>query len=167
MLRAVGAALIVAGLAYNGWTYFVALYRSPSVWVKFAPVSTQLGRRLRELEAAGRLGSNGVLHVPRAFLEHPDERLVLRFFMPQLEVRAFDDGSFDPRSGDLLVVPNYKDLWRLAALTSPRDVAQARAADADLARWRAQLASLMSGPVAEGPSFPATSHPTFWLYELH
>ena len=56
-LRTVGGALLVAALGYNAWTYFVAMYRSPSVWVKFAPVSTQLGRRLRELDAAGRLGS--------------------------------------------------------------------------------------------------------------
>lgn len=164
LLRAVAGGLVAAAIAYNGWLYFVAMYQSPSVWVKFAPVGTHLGQRLKALEAAGRLGADRVLFAPTAFVEHPDELLVMRFFMPRLEVRSFDEPGFAPRPGDLLVIPNYRALWRRAAQTVTRNSAEAEVAAADLARWQAQLGSLLSSPAVAGPPFPSTSDPTFWLY---
>jgi hypothetical protein len=164
--RGMAGALLAAVVACTGWLYFVAMYRSPSVWVKLAPVATQLGRRLNAMAAAGRLGAVRVLYAPDSFLQHPDERLVLRFLAPRLEVRSFEDAGFAPRPGDLLALPNYRDLWRRAASEAPRDVAEARTAAADLARWQARLAALPAAPAETGPPFPGTSDPTFWLYAL-
>lgn len=164
--RAAAAVLVASVLVYNGWLYFGAMYRSPSVWAKFAPVSTHLGQALQDLDAAGNVAKDAVLYVPTAFVLHPDEVLVLRFFMPRLDVRAFDTGPFAPRRGDLIVVPNYRDLWRLVAQVTPRYAPRASEAASDLARWRVLLGSYLSVPSIQGPPFPATAQPTFWLYSV-
>jgi hypothetical protein len=164
--RVVAGALIATTVACNGWLYFVAMYRSPAVWVKLAPVATQLGRRLDAMAAAGRLASDRVLYAPDRFIEHPDELLVMHFLSPRIQVRSFENADFAPRRGDLLVLPNYCDLWRRAASQAPRDVAESQTAEADLARWQARLATLPASPTETGPPFPGTSDPTFWLYVL-
>jgi hypothetical protein len=167
-LRHAAAAILVASvIVYNGWLYFGAMYLSPLVWVDSAPVATQLGRGLTALDAAGRPGAPPVLFAPLSFVNHPDELLVMRFFMPKLEVRPFDGHDFAPRPGDILVVPNYRDLWRHVSQAAPGNEWVVEAAAVDLARWRAQLGPYLSSPAIEGPPFPSTSDPTFWLYTLN
>jgi hypothetical protein len=160
------AGLAAAALAFNGWLYFVAMTRSPRVWVKLAPVATHLGRHVSALAAGGGLSAGSVLYAPQRFIDHPDELLVMRFFAPGLEVRSFEGPAFAPRNGDLLVLPNYRDLWRHEAEVAPGDEAEARAAGAELDRWRQRLGALVSTPVAVGVPFPHTPDPTFWLYAL-
>ena len=52
---------------------------------------------------------------------HADDPLVLRFFMPALELRAFDGEGAPPGPGDWVALPNYRDLWaRLAGSGAER-----------------------------------------------
>jgi hypothetical protein len=139
------------------------MYRSPGVWGKFAPVGTQLGKRLQVLEDKGAIGAGAALYAPDAFVRHPDELHELRFFMPRLEVRSFQDGGAPPRAGDLVVIPNYRDFWLHVATVTPRYATRAEEATADLAAWRKLLATAPLSAVEEGPPFPATHDPTYWL----
>lgn len=163
-LRAALAVLAATALSHNAWVYFGAMYRSPEVWGKFAPVGTQLGQRLRVLEATGRIAEGAILHAPEAFVRHPDEVHVLRFFMPRLEVESFQGEGAVARAGDLIVIPNYPDLWRHVAAATPRYAPRAEQAAAELVEWRQWLDSIPHSAAEEGPPFPATHDPTYWLY---
>jgi 4-amino-4-deoxy-L-arabinose transferase-like glycosyltransferase len=157
------AALAVGVLAWNAWVYFVAMYRSPEVWGKSAPVATQLGRSLQVREASGALGAGARLLAPDDFVRHPDELHVLRFFVPGLEVGSFDGDDTLPRPGDLLLLPNYSAFWRHVARVTPRYASRADEAEAQLAAWRPRLESLRVSSLETGRPFPATHDPTYWL----
>jgi hypothetical protein len=164
VMRAVPIVLMGASLAFNSWVYFVEMYTSPAVWGRFAPVGTQLATGLRNLRATGTIAPGTVLLAPEAFVTHPDELHVMRFLVPDIEVRAFESPGPAPRTGELVVIPNYKDLWRHVAGATPRYAPRAEQAALDHVAWRRWLDSLTCIAVQNGPSFPATQDPSFWLY---
>jgi len=157
------AAVLVAAVAWNGWTYFGRMYDSPAVWRRFAPIATHLGKRLQTLRASGSLPAHLTIAMPRAFLDEPDTRYVLQFYWPQgLEVRALEDAHV-PFSSDLAVaMPNEKDYWSLVAKGEPRYAKNAEQADTDQESWSTSIP--LHRPAVVGPPFPATDRPMFWLY---
>jgi hypothetical protein len=163
------AALAVAAcVAWNGWIYFVRMYDSPTVWRRFAPVATHLGKRLRALRVERTLPEQTTLLVPRAFLEDRDNPFVLQFYWPEgLTLRALEDEVQSPAAAaDALAVPNHRELWAMVAAAEPRYAPDAAAAATAQDAWSAAVAPTMKGTAIVGPPFPATDRPTFWLYLL-
>jgi 4-amino-4-deoxy-L-arabinose transferase-like glycosyltransferase len=157
------AALAAGALAWNAYVYFVAMYRSPAVWGRSAPVATQLGRSLQAREASGGLRADARLLAPEEFVRHPDELHVLRFFVPGLEVGSFEGGQTPARPGDLVLLPNYRDFWRHVARLTPRYAPRAAEARAHGEAWLGRLEALGCSALEAGRPFPATHDPTYWL----
>jgi hypothetical protein len=166
--RTTAALAVTACVVWNGWIYFVRMYDSPTVWRRFAPVATHLGKRLRALRVEGALPQQTTLLVPRAFVEDRDNPFVLQFYWPEgLMLRALEDEAQSPASrADALAVPNHRDFWAMVAAAEPRYARDAEEAATAQESWSAALAPLTSGPAIIGPPFPATDRPTFWLYLL-
>ena len=163
--KAVPVLVLSGAVIWNGWVYFVCMYRSPAVWMSSAAIGTQVGRRLHELRSQGRLPERALLEVPRTFWEDPDTQYVLRFFWPSgLKIGYYDEpGPSSPRANAILL-PNEADLWRMAATESEANSAGLARALADQALWRERLGGWPAEAVETGPPFPGTDRPSFWLY---
>jgi len=165
--RTIVALAVAACVAWNGWIYFVRMYDSPTVWRRFAPVATHLGKRLRALRVEGALPKQTTLLVPRVFLEDRDNAFVLQFYWPEgLTLRALEDEAQSPATANALAVPNNRDLWAMVAAAEPRYARDAEEAATAQEVRSASLAPLTRAPAIIGPPFPATDRPTFWLYLL-
>jgi 4-amino-4-deoxy-L-arabinose transferase-like glycosyltransferase len=164
--RAVTALLLATAVCWNAWTYFVRMYRSPTVWRRFAPIATHLGERLHALRETSALPDRTALLVPRPFLEEPDTRHVLRFYWPEgLELVPFDDGErVEAGPAAAAVLPNVRDFWALVAEAEPRYAGDAEDAVFQQRSWTRALAPFLEGETIVGPPFPATDRPSFWLY---
>jgi 4-amino-4-deoxy-L-arabinose transferase-like glycosyltransferase len=157
------ALVVVAGVAWNAWTYFGRMYDSPTVWRHFAPIATHLGKRLQALRASGAVPSRLTLAMPREFLEAPDTRYVLELYWPEgLELATLEDRPDPLPVDEALVIPNYEAYWDLVTREEPRYARNARDAATSQPAWESAVPPDRQ-PI-EGPSFPATDRPMFWLY---
>ena len=163
--RAVPVVVLAGAIAWNAWVYFVRMYHSPAVWLSSAAIGTQVGKRLGELRDRGLLPEQIFLALPRRFWEDSDNPYVLRFFLPRkVKIGTYDGPVPLQRRADAILLPNEADLWRLATAEDPTKAPRFARALADQARWRGTLDSALNGSPIQGPSFPGTDRPAFWLY---
>jgi len=161
--RVAGSVVLAAAVSWNAWVYFVRMYDSPTVWRRFAPIATHLGKRLQALRMAGALPAHLTLVMPRAFLDEPDTRYVLELYWPEgLEMSAWEDVGSPIARDAALVVPNERDYWSLVAREEARYSKNASLAEAAQERWADAAPSDRAALV--GPPFPATERPMFRLY---
>ncbi len=144
MARFALAAVVVAALLLNSWTYFVVMPADPRVWQASYPIHTQIGSYLRD--TADGQGPATLQHIflPAALLDNP----VLLYLTHGLPVKTFSSATLKraAQPGNRLVLSGYTYQQDVAALRGSLD--------------------LSPEPVERGPNLPGTSRPSFVVYEV-
>ena len=161
LASAVAPALLLAALALNTWTYFVAMPSNPAVWLSFYPIHTQVGDYVRNLaEQKGAGGSEqeasqqtriDQVYVPSGLTSNS----VFEYLAWGLPVQTFEERSVSRpvRAGALFVFSGY---------ATPQQVA------ASLKRFSQTFAppGAVFVHAANGPTLPDGSGPSFVVYRM-
>jgi hypothetical protein len=161
LASAVAPALLLAALALNTWTTFVAMPSNPAVWLSFYPIHTQVGdyvRNLAEQKGAGESEQEAnqqtridQVYVPSGLTGNS----VFEYLTWGVPVQTFEDGNVSrpARAGALFVFSGY---------ATPQQVA------ASLKRFSQTFAppGAVFVHAADGPALPDGSGPSFVVYRM-
>ncbi|HEY6042832.1 MAG TPA: hypothetical protein VIX58_11935, partial [Anaerolineae bacterium] len=167
--RGLLATICIAALVLNTTRYFsdtatdVRLLRSNQL------ISSAVGRTLSEWRAEGRIRAGASVYAPASLLT-PDDRDALELLTGHsLTITPLTEASSPLPEQTVLVRPNNAGLANLLAQRDPRYRADAsQALDKDQRDWLAIQTLMGARPFVqvEGPPFPGSGEPAFWLYTI-